>query len=229
MGLRDDRTSSAGIPDLRRCACVQEVEGLKTKKKRKGTGLIVAVVILAALIGAYFLVGYQQKKQSEKKTEVSDAEKSATQAALPFSAAEDGIQSFSVVNANGTFTFVKDGDNWTLQEDPSFTLDQDTVTEKVKTIADLSVTRKLEDPDKLSAYGLDQPQVTVTVTKTDGGSYQILFGSENSQSSSYYMMYGGKEDTVYTVYSETEGDFSFQKDDLAKQKDTDTAATSSAE
>ncbi|MCI2048526.1 MAG: DUF4340 domain-containing protein [Lachnospiraceae bacterium] len=133
-----------------------------------------------------------------------------------------------MTNTNGTFTFEKDGTSWKLKEDPTFELNQDTVTAKTTTISGIAAASTIDTPDALADYGLDKPTVTLTVTRTDGGSYTLLFGSENTAASVYYMMYQGKEDKVYTVYAVTEQTFEFQESDLAPASDASTSGSAAA-
>ena len=84
-------------------------------------------------------------------------------------------------------TYVKNDDTWTYEEDPDFPLDESAVNTKMNCLTTLTVDRVLESPEDLSEYGLDKPQQEVTVLKTDGTTFTLYIGNQNSSNNDFYV------------------------------------------
>ena len=138
-------------------------------------GLLFAVLILIVLLVLYFVIDLQQKK-SDQEAETEETEESS----LPASVTEDEISKVTVKNGDVTMTYVKNDDTWTYEEDPDFPLDESAVNTKMSCLTTLTVDRVLESPEDLSEYGLDKPQQEVTVLKTDGTTFTLYIGNQNS-------------------------------------------------
>ena len=88
-------------------------------------------------------------------------------------------------NAQGTFTFVKSGEDWTLadlQEDETIaTGSTNAVVRNASTLSLSAPLGKTEEPD----YGMDAPSAVVTLTTDDGATHVLTVGSENADDSTY--------------------------------------------
>ena len=183
---------------------------MTAKKKKKGKGLIFAVLILIVLLVLYFVIDLQQKK-SDQEAETEETEESS----LPVSVTEDEISKVTVKNGDVTMTYVKNDDTWTYEEDPDFPLDESAVNTKMNCLTTLTVDRVLESPEDLSEYGLDKPQQEVTVLKTDGTTFTLYIGNQNSSNNDFYVKVDDGAD-VYTMPSSSVNAFNMQPYDVAK-------------
>lgn len=183
---------------------------MTAKKKKKGKGLLFAVLILIVLLILYFVIDLQQKK-SDQEAETEETEESS----LPVSVTEDEISKVTVKNGDVTMTYVKNDDTWTYEEDPDFPLDESAVNTKMNRLTTLTVDRVLESPEDLSEYGLDKPQQEVTVLKTDGTTFTLYIGNQNSSNNDFYVKVDDGAD-VYTMPSSSVNAFNMQPYDVAK-------------
>ena len=183
---------------------------MTAKKKKKGKGLLFAVLILIVLLILYFVIDLQQKK-SDQEAETEETEESS----LPVSVTEDEISKVTVKNGDVTMTYVKNDDTWTYEEDPDFPLDESAVKTKMNRLTTLTVDRVLESPEDLSEYGLDKPQQEVTVLKTDGTTFTLYIGNQNSSNNDFYVKVDDGAD-VYTMPSSSVNAFNMQPYDVAK-------------
>ncbi len=183
---------------------------MTAKKKKKGKGLLFAVLILIVLLVLYFVIDLQQKK-SDQEAETEETEESS----LPVSVTEDELSKVTVKNGDVTMTYVKNDDTWTYEEDPDFPLDESAVNTKMNRLTTLTVDRVLESPEDLSEYGLDKPQQEVTVLKTDGTTFILYIGNQNSSNNDFYVKVDDGAD-VYTMPSSSVNAFNMQPYDVAK-------------
>ena len=134
---------------------------------------------------------------------------------MPVSVTEDEISKVTVKNGDVTMTYVKNDDTWTYEEDPDFPLDESAVNTKMNCLTTLTVDRVLESPEDLSEYGLDKPQQEVTVLKTDGTTFTLYIGNQNSSNNDFYVKVDDGAD-VYTMPSSSVNAFNMQPYDVAK-------------
>ena len=104
--------------------------------------------------------------------------------------------SLSFTNAAGSFSFTKTGGTWQYDGDAAFPADQEGVEDLAEGIGSLAALRVIDDPEALSAYGLDTPALQASVTAGDGTTATLLLGDGTS---SYFYAKRSDSDTVYTV------------------------------
>ena len=102
----------------------------------------------------------------------------------------------SFTNAQGELSFTKAEDAWQYDGDASFPADQEAVEDLAEQVGSLAAIRVIDDPEDLSAYGLDEPALQATVTAGDGTAVTLLLGDV---SDSYCYAKRTDSDTVYTV------------------------------
>ena len=102
----------------------------------------------------------------------------------------------SCTNAQGELSFTKAEDAWQYDGDVSFPADQEAVEDLAEQVGSLAAIRVIDDPEDLSAYGLDEPALQATVTAGDGTAVTLLLGDV---SDSYCYAKRTDSDTVYTV------------------------------
>lgn len=122
--------------------------------------------------------------------------------------------------------FVQNDDTWTLQEEADYPLDQAAVKKMVNTVCGLKTDWTITAPEEAATYGLDTPDVTVTLTFTDGTTLTVRFGNLTSGDES--LCYVASSDASALVY---EADATY-KEAFAVTKESlydETATAESAE
>lgn len=102
----------------------------------------------------------------------------------------------TLTNSAGALSFTKDDDAWQYDGDDAFPADQEAVEDLAEQIGSLAAIRVIDDPEDLSAYGLDEPALQASVTAGDGTAVTLLLGDV---SDSYCYAKRTDSDTVYTV------------------------------
>ena len=138
--------------------------------KKKTNALLPAAAILIFLCAAYGILTCSQEKQMADASGSSDAEQ--------IYMTDAGSLSSITMESNGqSLSFQKEGDTWYYKSDKDCPIRQYTVTTLADTLSRLRAERSLENPDKLSAYGLDAPSIRYGIVSGEGGSQTILIGS----------------------------------------------------
>ena len=106
----------------------------------------------------------------------------------------------SLINGQGELSFTKAEDVWQYDGDDAFPADQEAVEDLAEQIGSLAAIRVIDDPEDLSAYGLDEPALQATVTAGDETAVTLLLGDV---SDSYCYAKRTDSDTVYTISSLT--------------------------
>ena len=92
------------------------------------------------------------------------------------------------------------------------------------TILEMQTAWTITAPDADSAYGLDAPDVTATLSFTDGTSLTVRFGTASASDDSLcYLASSGAPTLVYEVNAEHKSAFAVTKESL--HDDTATAET----
>lgn len=102
----------------------------------------------------------------------------------------------SFTNAQEELSFTKVEDAWQYDGDASFPADQEAVEDLAEQVGSLAAIRVIDDPEDLSAYGLDEPALQASVTAGDGTAVTLLLGDV---SDSYCYAKRTDSDTVYTI------------------------------
>ena len=181
--------------------------------------MIAGVVVLAILVACFFLL----KKHNEDAALESEAAESAD-SSVNIEGIPDlsGIVSVSVSNDNGDFTIKKVSDSWQLESLGSDT-DADKVDEKLDSLSGAEAEQAIPGVTDFSQFGLDDPQITITLTDGSGAETSLYVGDENSITSQYYIRIG-ESDTVYAAGSSIYSAFSFSEDDLKAPEEESTEA-----
>ena len=106
------------------------------------------------------------------------------------------LTALSLTNGQGELSFTKAEDVWQYDGDDAFPADQEAVEDLAEQIGSLAAIRVIDDPEDLSAYGLDEPALQASVTAGDGTAVTLLLGDV---SDSYCYAKRTDSDTVYTV------------------------------
>lgn len=139
------------------------------------------------------------------------------------------VTAMTLETGSETLSFTLEDETWTLDSDPGYELDQDTVKRMVNTICSLESEWSITQPGPNSEYGLDTPNAVVTVTASDGSSVRCVFGTTSSEDSGVaYMTASTAEGVVYEIDSNHLTAFAYTKDTL-KAETPETAEEASGD
>ncbi len=160
------------------------------KKKKKS--LCVALAVLLVIMGIYG--GMVVWNVSDAGTEEDGQESSMIISNVDSSS----ISTICYEKDGVSLSFTLSNDKWTYDEDTKFPVLQSALTEMANQLAAVAATRKLENPESLSEYGLDAPQLMVSYGTGDGSFASFLVGDINSTAGGCYLKIEG-DDAVYVV------------------------------
>ena len=179
----------------------------------KSVTLILAILILAALIGTLIFTNNKQSQaEVNPSPETTISTESNTDESIPvLNLTVEDITSVTVEIADTSLTYIPGVENWSIQDYEDYDVDQSSLNYKAKTLLTLSGTRKLTATD-LSQYGLDNPSKTATYALKDGTTIKLLVGNFTLDQSSIYVMLESDPTTVYItpsiIYNCMESDIS---------------------
>ncbi|MEW6234342.1 MAG: DUF4340 domain-containing protein [Candidatus Omnitrophota bacterium] len=163
--------------------------------KRNLVLLVIAAVI--ALLYFWDVKRQEQKKELEEKDKEIIALK------------QDEVKEISIVNKEGTFKAVMDGENWRMVQPFETGGDKSAWDNIARSITDGQKQRVIdENPKDIGVFGLKEPTLQVTVSGVNGATAStLLFGKATPTSGKYYALVKGSSEVV-TVYSSmyTSGD-----------------------
>jgi len=159
-------------------------------------GLMIAVVLLAALGGALYWSNKAKSKEAGKPL----ADTTPKLLSIP----EDQFRKIEIrkAGAEGATVLEKDAsDKWAITAPQKLPADQDAIRSMVSTLSSLNSDRLIEEKaSELGSYGLASPSLQVTVTKKDGKSEQVLIGDETPTGSGFFAKLPG-DARVLTIAS----------------------------
>lgn len=163
--------------------------------KKKTRTMIVLIVLLAALAGAYAGITAYNKKEKPKENPETSTGSAVTQL---LSMERDLVDRISVETAEEYMSFVKKDDVWVVETEEDFDLKQSSLNNMVSVLTNLKAGRTIEETrTNLEEYGLDEPVITVTATAA--GKYSVLYiGIKNTVTGDYYA-YTSESEGVYTI------------------------------
>jgi len=164
--------------------------GFKMTKKKQ---MLLLCLVLLCLTAVYLLTSAWSAKKEQ-------ADEEAKEQMLAVTALEKSdICEVTYTDYTDTCTFRLEDDGWYYTEDLRFPLQQDYAQALADLGAGLTGLKKLEEPDALSDYGLDNPSCSITVKSTDDTSTEILYGDVTPNGDYYVTADGGK--TIFVADS----------------------------
>ena len=139
----------------------------------KVRGLLVALIVLAALGGALYWSNRKQKADAAKPA----ADTSPKILTIP----QDQIKEVKLKKTGGDTTVLRKGDDgkWQIVEPKPLRADQDSVKSLASTLSSLNADKLVEDKaTDLAPYGLNSPGLDVTVVKKDGKTQDLYVGDD---------------------------------------------------
>ena len=195
------------------------------KIKKRTTTIIILAVLFAVLLAVYFVFVHPlvlETIDSSVKLDLLDGEIQITDKLTTFYIYEpiqrSSIKTIKVKNEHGGFTVSREIKNTTSANggQPALSLgdfvlnghkglpfDDNKLASLIVTtgmpVAMMRVAQGLgDDTDALAQYGLDEPQASWTLTKTDGAEFTVYVGDELITEGGYYVKYSDR-DAVYIM------------------------------
>lgn len=161
------------------------------KKQKKQ--LITMVVFLGFLIISYFALGAYNDAQANKEDEQQE-----TIVVTDFN--EENVVAFSYTYEEESNSFTKTDDVWSYDADATFDVDESIVEDMLSDVAYLTAQDYFDAYESIDNYGLDAPQMTVSMTFADGSTVKLMLGDYNDIVGTYYLMLEG-DSNLYVVDS----------------------------
>ena len=115
------------------------------------------------------------------------------------------------VEGEETLTFVKQGDSWIDEADPTFPLDETKITAMLDTLASLSAAKTIDEGASAQSYGLASP-----LCRVEAGSMELRIGSDAAMDGGRYFSTG--DGKVYITADDILTPFRYSLLELVKQE-----------
>ena len=115
------------------------------------------------------------------------------------------------VEGEETLTFVKQGDSWIYEADPTFPLDETKITAMLDTLASLSAAKTINEGASAQSYGLASP-----LCRVEAGSMELRIGSDAAMDGGRYFSTG--DGKVYITADDILTPFRYSLLELVKQE-----------
>lgn len=163
-----------------------------SKGKKKIVTLVSLCVLMAAVICLYVFL---PKGATEKDGE----EDASSEVVNVVSIDKEKITAVHIQREKGDeISLSKEGDVWRIKELPGAPVDADAVEEMFSGLSPVTSGKELEAGEAgLSEYGLDKPQMTVSITTSDGEEYELRFGESVPVKGGNYGL-SSSSDKIYT-------------------------------
>ncbi len=109
------------------------------------------------------------------------------------------VKEIGIINDTETVNLIKEGTEWKCADDETFQIDSSIVETYLDQISEITSDVKIEAVQDFSQYGLDQPQLNVTL-QWENNMYTVQIGDYNTITGSYYISVN-EEKTVYAIDS----------------------------
>lgn len=177
---------------------------------KKYKGLIIGIVVLILLLAVYIVIKNLNLDEEEQEEET-------TETVFEIDGAD--ISKLQIISGENTFQFSHQDDTWTYSQDSSFPLSESVILDKVSYVTSVSSSRTIENPESLGDYGLETPEVTVTITDTDGEETTLALGATNEAVSGCYMSLNKDTSKIYLVDTSMKTNLEFELSDLAEKEE----------
>lgn len=181
--------------------------------KKQKIQMLVIVVILLLCIVEYFLATRYAKQQEQRDKD------SETQGQVNLTVIDpDDVDAFSYIADGTTYSYTKNKDTWTCENDTSLKMDADSIATLLGNLKKITAAEAIDDYDSIADYGLDQPQNTITVT-CGNETTTIDIGDYNEMLQEYYIKISG-DDKIYLADSTLKDAFSKKPDTMVQQEES---------
>lgn len=177
---------------------------------KKLRSIVIILVLLAILIGAYSYIKLNPKQEEIEATTTKEKIEL-------LSLDSEAVVKVELFSDKPTLTIQKEDDIWVVNDRSDAKISQDLINSIVKTFSSIDAELLVEEnATDLSIYGLDKPQKAI-ITSSDAKLYTILIGNETPTGSGYYFINEGQK-TVYTVSYTYATPFDYTFEDLVEKE-----------
>ena len=173
------------------------------KKRRTLLCMLAALAVLAALVPLASRI--PEERNTEKPTGAS------------LGLDTENLDRLTV-EGEETLTFVKQGDSWIYEADPTFPLDEKKITAMLDTLASLSAAKTIDEGASAQSYGLASP-----LCRVEAGSMELRIGSDAAMDGGRYFSTG--DGKVYITADDILTPFRYSLLELVKQETAPTMET----
>ena len=166
--------------------------------KKQKMQLLLLGIILIIVLAAFLILRSRQSVQNDKEEQTASYE--------VISIREEKLEGFTVENMGEVYAFKKGENGWETDQRTADMLNQDTLEAMLAQITSLRADDRIEGVSDLSGFGLEKPEVFVTLILTDGTEYRLAFGDYNEMAGVYYLGLNGS-DVAYTTPINIKGSF----------------------
>ena len=160
------------------------------KGKKRALTLIALCVLMAAAVCLYVFL--PENESDEDKDGTADGETIEV-----MKVASDQISSVRISGeGREEISLVREGEEWRLSDLSKAPLAKETVEGLFANLDPVKATQRL-DTTELAEYGLDHPQMIVTIGTSDGAEHELKFGETVPAAGGVYGM-GGDGNEIYT-------------------------------
>lgn len=161
--------------------------------RQRRTVTILTAVLLVLLAAVLIVLGIRYR---ENRAEAPDGAEPMAAASLTV----DGYSALTYSNGSTTLSFsVAEDGVWTWDNDPKFPLRQEPINSILALLINWHPQQTLAAEEDLSAYGLDEPSGSLTLTGADGSVRTLSFGKTTTDGTSRYVMDQSNPATVYII------------------------------
>lgn len=177
---------------------------------KKLTNIIVLVVILGLMLGAYFYAKAHPKSDSSKSDSTTTT---SSEQSIDIWKIDNDKASKIIINSNkGELTLEKKDNSWTVPA-ISYKLIETVISNISSNALEMKGTLVEKDAKELEKYGLKDSKFSLKVVLTDK-SEKVLYLGEKTVDESYYYAKTSDSNTVYTIAATTVDSFSVSDNDL---------------
>lgn len=171
--------------------------------KRKKTVLIL-LLVLVMMVGA--VVGLKTYNKNQ------DVIKNSGETIIDFDVDDVSHIDWTYSSSQG-HSFTKTDGEWHYDGDEDFPVNSQVLEDLISELSSYSADFVIEEPEKLSDYGLSKTNYIVNIEFTDGTSLKVSFGGYSSMDSERYFTIG--DGKVYLALIDVMNDFYIGKDEFA--------------
>ena len=163
------------------------------KEKRLITLLSVILAVLCAAVLLVLSMRYRAAQTAKAENAGASPEEIAQ-------TAQSDYVALSYNNGTTSLSFALNEEGaWYWESEPDFPLNDETVQSILALLKAMKPQQTLDLPEDLSAYGLDDPQITLTATAPDGAALIIGMGNTTTDGNSYYATFNSDPKHIFII------------------------------
>ena len=139
-------------------------------KKKRGLLAVVGILLLAVLIGIYFLVKGLNQEETDTEQETTEP----TGEEILAMSSED-IKSLRFQLDGREVVWNRKEDQWKLEGEEEFPVDTEKIEPLLSAVSSITADRKLENVENLKDYGLDEPVIAFLLRKRTAVRKQFMW------------------------------------------------------